>query len=124
MNRLITVQKEAFPLAGLLSVVKFFGGSESGKNLSKHDIKTMQEGLSRPVLYKGERLSVITYENHHGTDLNYARNPDLAYEKLVPQSYEVSCGNTAVRPPATGHAQSKPTAPGWEVYNTPPHSDD
>ena len=82
-------QREASSLAGMLSVVKFFSVGKRSGHLSKSDIEAIQDGLSRPVVYMGGRLSVITYENHHGTDLNYTRNPDLAYEKLVTQSYEV-----------------------------------
>ena len=74
---------------------------------------------------KGDLVSVagnMQINQWSGQDGVQKEQPQVIADSVI--SARTSRPNTKARPPATGHAQSKPTAPSWEVYNTPPHSDD
>lgn len=73
---------------------------------------------------KGDLVSVagnMQLNQWSGQDGIQKEQPQVIADSVI--SARTSRPNTAARPPATGHAQSKPTAPGRDVYNTPPYDD-
>lgn len=73
---------------------------------------------------KGDMVSIagnMQLNQWSGQDGVQKEQPQVIADSVI--SVRTNRPNTTACTPVTDHAQSKPTAPGWEMYNTSPNND-